>query len=463
MQYEDFLKTKQKRASFKSIEISRDELNGALFDYQKDLVYLALKKGHFAIFAMTGSGKTAMQGEWAYQIWLKERAPVLIVTPLAVAFQSIEEIKHILGYDVKFCESADDVINGLNITNYEKLDKFDPDAFVALVLDESSRLKSYTSATRNLIIENYKHTPYKLACSATPSPNDYTELGNHTEFLNVMSLSEMLSMYFVHDGGDTSEWMLKGHAVKPFWKFISSWAVFFTKPSDLGYSAEEDAKFKLPPLKMQHVEVESQSKDSLFAIAAQTLQERRQAKKDSLEQRCEKVAEICNASNDNFLIWCELNDEGAMLKKLVAGSVEIKGSDSDEFKARAMSDFANGKIKCLITKPKIAGFGMNWQKHCANVIYASLSDSFEGFFQSLRRVYRYGQTREVTCYIITSEAEANVLANIRRKEAEFYKMIEGCLEQTRELVLSEIKRVSREKSEYNPSVAMSLPEFLRVG
>ena len=308
-----------------------------------------------------------------------------------------------------------------------------------------------------------KHTPYKLACSATPSPNDYTELGNHTEFLNVMSLSEMLSMYFVHDGGDTSEWILKGHAIKPFWKFISSWAVFFTKPSDLGYSAEEDAKFKLPPLKMQHVEVESQSKGSLFAIAAQTLQERRQAKKDSLEQRCEKVAGICNASNENFLIWCELNDEGAMLKKLVADSVEIKGSDSDEFKARAMSDFANGKIKCLITKPKIAGFGMNWQKHCANVIYASLSDSFEGFFQSLRRVYRYGQTREVTCYIITSEAEANVLANIRRKEAEFYKMIEGCLEQTRELVLSEIKRVSREKSEYNPSVAMSLPEFLRVG
>jgi len=251
MTYDNFLASKRKSVNFKSLEISRGELNPALFEYQKDLVYLALKKGHFAIFAMTGSGKTAMQGEWAYQIWLKEQKPILILAPLAVAHQSVGEIKEILGYDVKYCESGADVINGLNITNYEKLDKFDPCAFVALVLDESSRIKSYTSKSREMIIESFKSTPYKLACSATPSPNDYTELGNHTEFLNIMSLTEMLSMYFVHDGGETSKWILKGHAVKPFWEFIATWAAFFTKPSDLGYSADEDAKFKLPKLNLE--------------------------------------------------------------------------------------------------------------------------------------------------------------------------------------------------------------------
>jgi helicase domain protein len=462
MTYDNFLASKRKSVNFKSLEISRGELNPALFEYQKDLVYLALKKGHFAIFAMTGSGKTAMQGEWAYQIWLKEQKPILILAPLAVAHQSVNEIKEILGYDVKYCESGADVINGLNITNYEKLDKFDPCAFVALVLDESSRIKSYTSKSREMIIESFKSTPYKLACSATPSPNDYTELGNHTEFLNIMSLTEMLSMYFVHDGGETSKWILKGHAVKPFWEFIATWAAFFTKPSDLGYSADEDAKFKLPKLNLEHIEVESTPSDTLFAVAAQTLNERRAAKRDSLKQRCEKVAEICNGSDENFLIWCELNDEGALLKKLVKQSIEIKGSDSDEFKARVMQSFANGRIKCLITKPKIAGFGMNWQKHCANVIYASLSDSFEGFFQSLRRVYRYGQKREVNCYIITSEAEANVIANIRRKEAEFLKMIEGVINKTKEAIQKEIEQVSVNKTEYEPKIEMKIPNFIKA-
>ncbi|QKG29225.1 DEAD/DEAH box helicase [Campylobacter sp. RM16187] len=462
MTYESFLNSKRRLAAFKSIDISRDELNKALFEHQKDLVQLALKKGHFAIFAMTGSGKTPMQGEWAYQIWKKEQKPVLILAPLAVAHQSINEIKNILGYDVKYCESAKDVINGINITNYEKLDKFNPCEFVALVLDESSRIKSYTSKSRDLIIQSFKSTPYKLACSATPSPNDYTELGNHTEFLNIMSLSEMLSMYFIHDGGDTSNWILKGHAVRPFWEFISTWAAFFTKPSDLGYSKAEDEKFKLPNLTMHHIEVEHASTTSLFAVAAQTLTERRQAKRDSIKDRCEAVAKICNSSDDNFLVWCELNDEGKMLKDLIKDSVEVKGSDSDEFKAKAMQDFAEGKIRVLITKPKIAGFGMNWQKHCKNVIYASLSDSFEGFFQSLRRVYRYGQKRDVDCYIVTSEAEANVISNIKRKEEEFIKMISGVLEQTKEMIQREIRRTKTIKTEYEPKMAMAMPEFLKV-
>ncbi|AQW81251.1 DEAD/DEAH box helicase [Campylobacter pinnipediorum] len=462
MTYDEFLGSKKKMAVFKSVDIKRDELNKTLFEYQKDLVQLALKKGHFAIFAMTGSGKTAMQGEWAYQVWKKEQKPVLIIAPLAVAHQSVEEIKHILGYNVKYCESVKDVINGINITSYEKLDKFNASEFVAVVLDESSHIKSYTSKGRALIIVSFKSTAYKLACSATPSPNDYTELGNHTEFLNIMSLSEMLSMYFIHDGSNTSNWILKGHAAKPFWEFISTWVAFFTKPSDLGYANAEDDKFKLPKLNMHHIEVEHASTTSLFADVAQTLSERRQAKKDSLDDRCKAVADICNSNDDNYLVWCELNDEGKKLKELINDAVEIKGSDSDEFKAKAMQDFAKGKIRVLITKPKIAGFGMNWQKHCKNVVYASLSDSFEGFFQSLMRVYRYGQKNDVDCCIVTSEAEANVLSNINRKEKDFLKMIDGVISQTKDIVQEEIRQTKTIKTEYNPKVETQIPNFLKV-
>lgn len=211
---------------------------------------------------------------------------------------------------------------------------------------------------------------------------------------------------------------------------------------------------------MHHIEVEHQPKTSLFATSAQTLSERREAKKESLEDRCEAVANIVNNSDENYLIWCELNDEGKLLKELIAGAVEIKGSDTDEYKAKMMSDFANGKIRVLITKPKIAGFGMNWQKYCKNVIFASLSDSFEGFFQALRRVYRYGQKKEVDCYIVTSEAEINVLANIKRKEDEFLKMVSSVIDETRALVLDEIKQITQNKTEYKPNIKMALPKFL---
>ncbi|ALV64625.1 DEAD/DEAH box helicase [Campylobacter fetus] len=464
LSYENFLKSKKRIANFKSINIARNDLNKSLFEYQKDLITLALKKGHFAIFAMTGSGKTLMQGEWAYRVWEAENEPVLIVAPLAVAFQSISEIKEHLGYEVKFCEDDSDVINGINITNYEKLEKFDASKFVGIVLDESSRIKSYTSKARELLVENFKSTPYKLACSATPSPNDYTELGNHTAFLNIMSGYEMLSTYFIHDLGvssSSSKWRLKGHGKAKFWEFVANWSAFFTKPSDLDYSLEEDAKFKLPNLSLEHIEIASTPNDTLFSVAAETLNERRRAKRDSLEDRCKKVAEICNSSNDNFLVWCELNDESSLLTSLINDAVEIKGSDSDEHKAKAMMDFANGKIKVLITKPKIAGFGMNWQKYCSNVIYASLSDSFESFFQSLRRVYRYGQKKDVKCYIVTSDAEANVILNLKRKESEFYTMIEGVLKETKNIVLDEIKAISVQKTSYEPKIEMTLPKFIK--
>ncbi len=461
MTYEEFLKSKQFKVKFKSVDISIDNLNKALFEYQKDLVYLALKKGHFAIFAMTGSGKTLMQGEWAYQVWKKERKPVLILAPLAVSHQSIDEIKSILGYDVKFCESQDDVINGLNITNYEKLEKFNADEFVAVVLDESSILKSFTGKYRDYIIENFKSTPYKLACSATPAPNDHMELGNHSEFLNVMSRTEMLSMFFVHDGGQTSKWRLKGHARDKFWEFVSTWSAVFTKPSDLGYSKSEDEKFKLPDKEtIEHI-VHSKPTNALFATHAETLQERRQAKRDSLEDRCKIVADLVNNSDEIWLVWCELNDESALLKKLIDDSVEVKGSDKDEHKTKAMREFAKGNIKCLITKPKIAGFGMNWQV-CHNVAFASISDSFEQFFQAERRVYRYGQKNDVNIHIITSEAEGSIKENLKRKETDFMIMINEIVEYTKKQTLKEIKQVQIIKTDYNPHTQMIIPNFLKA-
>jgi len=461
MTYEEFLKSKRFNVKFSSVDIDRDDLNDALFDYQKDLVYLALKKGHFALFAMTGSGKTAMQVEWAYRVWKKENKPVLILTPLAVAHQTVVEAKKILGYDIHFVSHQGEVVNGINITNYEKLDHFDADEFIAIVLDESSILKSYTGKTRDAIIERFKSTPYKLACSATPAPNDHMELGNHSEFLNVMSRTEMLSMFFVHDGGETSKWRLKGHARDKFWEFVSTWSAVFTKPSDLGYSKEDDLKFQLPKKNtIEHI-VESRPTNALFATHATTLQERRQAKRDSLEDRCKIVANLVNSSDEIWLVWCELNDESALLKKLIKNSIEVKGSDSDEHKTQSMLDFANGKIKCLITKPKIAGFGMNWQI-CHNVAFASVSDSFEQFFQAERRVYRYGQKHDVNIHIVSSEAEGSIKENLKRKEIDFLQMIDEIVAHTKMQTLKEIKKVKIEKTDYNPQIQMNIPKFLKA-
>ena len=461
MEYLKFLKSKQFNVNFRSIDIKRDELNNNLFDYQKDLVYLALKKGHFALFAMTGSGKTAMQGEWAYQIWKKENKPILILAPLAVSNQTVDEIKNTLGYTIKFCETQSDVINGINITNYEKLSHFNPDEFIAIVLDESSILKSFTSKTRELIIENFKSTPYKLACSATPAPNDHMELGNHSEFLNVMSRTEMLAMFFVHDGGETSKWRLKGHARDKFWEFVSTWAAVFTKPSDLGYDEKEDTKFTLPnKTRYEHI-VHSKATTTLFAVHAETLQERRQAKRDSLKDRCQIVADLVNNSDETWLVWCELNDESALLKKLIDDCVEVKGSDKDAHKIKSMREFAKGDIKCLVTKPKIAGFGMNWQV-CHNVAYASISDSFEQFFQSERRVYRYGQKHNVNIHIAISEAEGSIKKNLSRKEDDFITMINEVVTYTKAQTVKEIKQISIEKTEYYPQIDMDIPKFLKV-
>ncbi len=327
------------------------------------------------------------------------------------------------------------------------LERFNPADYAGVVLDESSILKSYDGKYRNLLTQSFKDTPYRLACTATPAPNDFMELGNHSEFLGSLTRTEMLSTFFVHDGGDTSKWRLKGHAEKEFWKWVCSWAVMVRKPSDLGY---KDKGFILPPIQFHSEQVESQKviDGFLFPIEAQTLQERQQARSASTEDRCAKVAEIVATKPDEpWIIWCNLNVESETATKLIDGAVELRGSDSHDRKETTMTAFSRGEIRVLVTKPSIAGFGMNWQ-HCANVVFLGLSDSYEQFYQAVRRCWRFGQLKPVDCYIVTSTAEGAVVENIKRKEQDAAKMAEEMVNNMHELNEKNIKGTSRNVESY---------------
>lgn len=407
------------------------ELSAHLFDFQRDIVTWALKRGRAAIFADCGMGKTPMQLEWAKHI----PGDVLILAPLAVASQTTREGAK-FGVNVTLCRTQSDVRPGVNIANYEMLEHFDAGSFTGIVLDESSILKSYDGRTRTQIISAFHRTPYRLACTATPAPNDYMELGNHAEFLGIMSRVEMLATFFVHDGGETQKWRLKGHAESEFWKWMASWSVMIRRPSDLGY---DDGDFVLPPLDAREiiVKVDQPSQGFLFAVEAQTLQERIAARRDTLEDRVSVCAGLVNASEGPFLVWCNLNSESEALAKSILGAVEVRGSDSPEKKERAMADFSEGLLRVLVTKSSIAGFGMNWQ-HCNQMAFVGLSDSWEQYYQAVRRCWRFGQTKPVKAYLIAAETEGAVLANIKRKEADAEAMAENMVSHMRELNQKEI-------------------------
>lgn len=453
--YDNFLESK--RIATPDCGIDVNDISPVLFDFQKDIVKWALKKGRAALFTMTGTGKTLMQLEWARQIADKCGGDVLILAPLAVSHQTIREAKKI-GLDVHLCRSQEQVKQGVNIANYEMLHKFDASKFIGIVLDESGLLKDYSGTTRNQIIDSFKHTPYKLACTATPAPNDYMELGNHAEFLGVMSRTEMLSMFFVHDGGETSKWRLKGHAESKYWEWLASWSVVLTKPFDLGY---EDDGFILPPLNIKSVVVDSDKpiEGMLFALPAQTLMERRQARRSSTEDRVKYCADIVNSTDEHFLVWCDLNYESELLTKAIPGAVEIRGSHDNDYKERNMLAFSNGDIRVLVTKPSIAGHGMNWQ-HCSNMAFVGLSDSFEQYFQAVRRCWRFGQKKPVTVHVITSELEGEVVKNIARKEDQAMKMIAEMVEYTKSITSENIRATVQEKTEYKPTIEMRLPVWL---
>lgn len=455
MEYKEFLKRKEVRVIDSGMDVADEDINKHLFDYQHDIVKWALKKGKSAVFAGTGLGKTRIQLAWAELI----KGKVLIFAPLAVACQTVQEGKEI-GIEVNLCKENADVKDGINITNYDRMERFDLSRFDGIVLDESSILKSQTGKTRNWLIENCSDIPYKLCCTATPAPNDYMELGNHSEFLGCMTEMEMLAMFFIHDGGDTAKWRLKKHAVKVFWEWVASWAVMMVNPADLGY---DGSQFILPKLNITQQEVKTKvTTGSLFAVEAKTLQERQQARRDSLKERVAACAEIVNNSDEQFLVWCNLNVESELIAKSIPDSVEVCGSDTPEHKTESMIGFSEKRIRVLVSKPSICGFGMNWQQ-CHDMIFVGLSDSFEQYYQAVRRCWRFGQKSEVNVYVITADTEGAVVANIQRKERDFEDMLHGMIAATQNITAQDIKRTGRNQKTYNPTVKMELPDWLEVG
>ena len=439
--YRKFLELKQIRLDPSGFEVDRAQLNSNLFDFQADIVAWALRKGRAALFCDCGLGKTIMQLEWARQIPGK----VLILAPLAVAQQTQREAAK-FGIEAIYARESCDA--KITITNYEMLEHFSPSDYKGIVLDESSILKSFEGVFRNQIIDSFDKTPYRLACTATPAPNDYMELGNHSEFLGALTRTEMLSTFFLHDGAETQKWRLKRHAERDFWKWICSWAVMMRKPSDLGY---KDREFILPEMIFHDITVEAvqPTEGMLFAMPAATLEERRRARSGSIEERAEEVARIvASKKKEPWLIWCNLNSESEAAVDRIKDAIEIRGSDDRTDKESRMLAFSEGAARVLVTKPSICGFGMNWQ-HCPNVVFFGLSDSYEQFYQAVRRCWRFGQKRKVNCYIVTSSNEGAVTENIKRKEKDAARMAEQMVNHMHELNQKEIQGANvRKKDEY---------------
>ena len=421
MKYEEFLESKIKRVQESGFDIDESELNQSLFDFQRYIVKRALKAGRFAIFADCGLGKTFMQLEWAKQVTEYTDKPVLILCPLAVSGQTIKEGER-FGIEVnKYNANATPFAGeqGIFISNYEQLDNIDCSVFSGVVLDESSILKNFTGVYKNLIIENFKHTQFKLACTATPSPNDLNEIGNHSEFLNVLDAQDMRSKWFVRDEG-MNNYRLKGHAKKDFYGWISSWATMLCNPCDLGFDAKG---YDLPKLNYIEKEIKTERRDDFkmfndVSINATNFNSELRLTKI---ERLSEVVDIVNNSKENFIIWIKQNEEGEHLRKLIPDAVEVKGSDSPEYKEKMLLGFANNEFRVLITKAKIAQFGLNYQ-NCHNQIFASLDFSFEGLYQAIRRSYRFGQKNNVNIYLITTDTMKNVVNSIKQKEAQFLEM-----------------------------------------
>lgn len=408
MNYLEFLESKKRPFIESGFEIKENELNKNLFDFQKFIVKTALKKGRFAIFADCGLGKTLMQLDWAEKVANKTKSKVLILAPLAVKGQTLQEAKK-FGID----------ISNIEINNYEQLENIDESIYSGIVLDESSILKNFTGKYKNLIIEKFKNTPYKLACTATPSPNDLNEIGNHSEFLNVLDAQDMRAKWFVRDEG-MNNYRLKGHAKKDFYGWISNWAVMLTNPSDLGF---DGSKYILPELNYIEKMIETNSRDNgkLFNEGSVSATDFNKELKLTLIERFDEVAKIVNNSNESFIIWINQNEEEKKALELIPDAISVNGSEKPEIKEKKLLGFANGEFRVLVTKKKIAQFGMNFQ-NCNNQVFASLDFSFEGLYQAIRRSYRFGQKNNVNIYIITTDTMENVMSSINKKQSQFLEM-----------------------------------------
>lgn len=449
--YEEFLASKAPRDVPTGITTAV-AVHPRLFDFQAAIVRWALRRGRAAIFADTGLGKTLMQLEWARHVAAHTGGRVLILAPLAVTHATAREAATI-DMTVLVVDEQSQVPAGpaVVITNYDKMHRFDLASFAGVVLDESSIIKAHDGKTREAIITGFAATPYRLACTATPSPNDHVELGNHAEFVGAMTRTEMLSTFFVHDGGDTSTWRLKGHARKDFWRWVCSWAVAIKHPRDIGF---DQAGYDLPALHVHEEIVEAAlvraDAGALFATEAKTLAEQRVERRATIDDRVARAAALVNATaatNEPWIVWCDMNAESEALTRAIAGAVEVTGSDTAEHKERTAMDFAAGKVRVIVSKPSIFGFGLNWQ-HCANMAFVGVSHSYEAFYQAIRRCWRFGQQREVHAHVITASTEGRVVANLKRKERDAQEMMREMVASMADISGQEVRGVTMMRDEY---------------
>jgi superfamily II DNA or RNA helicase len=449
--YAEFLARKARRDPDTGIQDAPD-LPDALFDFQRDIVAWAVRRGRAAIFAQTGLGKSFMELSWGDAVHRATGGNVLLITPLAVAAQMVREGEK-FGMRAKQCATQAEVEPGITVTNYAKLHHFDLAKFQGVILDESSILKAFDGKTRTMLIERCACVPYRLAATATPAPNDFTELGNHAEFLGVMSLTGMQATFFVHDAGDTGKWRLKGHAEDDFWRWMCSWSVLLRRPSDLGY---DDGDYALPPLlQTEHIV-------PVEGPAAVTLSQRLRARRESIEQRVQKAVEIIesqDATQRPWVVWCNLNDESDALEAALPGSVQLRGTFSEEKKEQIIRDFGEGRIQILVTKPALTGFGLNWQ-HCHNTVFVGLNDSFEQVYQAVRRFWRFGQTKPVNVHFVAASTEGAVLENLRRKEADAERMGSAMVAQMADISSAQVHGANRTTDTYHPTQAVALPGWL---
>jgi hypothetical protein len=451
MNYEDFLSTKRFQAPAVGVEIYPDAIHPSLFGFQKALVTWAARKGRSAMFATTGMGKTRMQLEWARLMGV----PTLILAPLAVAHQTVREAEAI-DIELAYAHNKDEVRTEIVITNYERLHHFDPLDFGAVVLDESSILKAFDGKTRRHVIEFGRSIGLRLACTATPAPNDISEIANHAEFLGLMSRAEMLAAFFVHD----DEWRLKGHAREAFFRWLASWGMSLTKPSDIGFP---DDGYELPPLNvhLHLIETDVKPEGQLFRSELKGVTDRSRVRRQTLDERVRKTVELVQAEADEpWLVWTGLNDEADAVSKGIDTSINLQGSDDSDRKAEVLRGFADGEVQVLVSKIKIAGFGMNFQR-CARMVFCGLSDSWEGYFQAIRRSWRFGQTRPVDVHVVLSDVEKPIFDNVMRKDIQAQELTRDLVANVAEYERAEMTGVIRTDL-YPAETPLDLPSFLEV-
>jgi hypothetical protein len=433
------------------------DLPAGLFPFQRDIVTWALKRGRAALFAGTGLGKSFMELAWGQAVHHATQGDVLHFAPLAVAAQMVREAEK-FGIPARHVRSQADCGPGINITNYQKIEHFDLNEFGGVILDESSILKSESGHYRNELVDACHNIPFRLSATATPSPNDYMELGNQAEFLGIMSYSDMLATFFTHDGGETQKWRLKGHAENDFWRWMASWSVLLQKPSDLGY---EDGAYDLPALhQIHHTVTTAPDGIDLIGGTASTMQERIRARRDSVLERCAAAVDVVPKDGLPCIFWCNLNAEQDALEKLLGdAAISIRGTQKDELKESLLFSWLAGDKPNIILKPSMFGWGLNFQ-HCRRMAFVGLNDSWEQIFQAVRRCWRFGQTGEVFAWFIAADTEGAVVANLKRKEADADRMAAAMVLHTANITKQAINSQVRDKATYDPKIPMQIPTWL---